>query len=166
MARLPTAATNFLELRKAEVQGIAQLSHRLGPDAARVGSIFGAKIRSERRGDAPTGSQNKSRPLRITTIPSVAGCTTGSLCPRCPYIRDEVLSLYSKPRFCLQGAHYSRCHESSVLWSTMCPRAQSRGVVKAKVGKVARERWFLLASTASFQRLAAHLPGLVCPYRQ
>src|SRR5215212_1252784 len=27
-------------------------------------------------------------------IPSVAGCTTGSLCPRCPYIRDEVLSLY------------------------------------------------------------------------
>jgi hypothetical protein len=28
------------------------------------------------------------------TIPSVAGCTTGSLYPRCPYIRDEVLSLY------------------------------------------------------------------------
>jgi hypothetical protein len=27
-------------------------------------------------------------------IPSVAGCTTGSLCPWCPYIRDEVLSLY------------------------------------------------------------------------
>ena len=27
-------------------------------------------------------------------IPSVAGCTTGSLCPRCPYIRDKVLSLY------------------------------------------------------------------------
>ena len=27
-------------------------------------------------------------------IPSVAGCTTGSLCPRCPYIQDEVLSLY------------------------------------------------------------------------
>ena len=27
-------------------------------------------------------------------IPSVAGCTTGSLNPRCPYIRDEVLSLY------------------------------------------------------------------------
>jgi hypothetical protein len=28
-------------------------------------------------------------------IPSVAGCTTGPLCPRCPYIiRDEVLSLY------------------------------------------------------------------------
>jgi hypothetical protein len=27
-------------------------------------------------------------------IPSVVGCTTGSLCPRCPYRRDEVLSLY------------------------------------------------------------------------
>jgi len=27
-------------------------------------------------------------------IPSVAGCTTGSPCPRCPYRRDEVLSLY------------------------------------------------------------------------
>ena len=27
-------------------------------------------------------------------IPSVAGCTTGSLYPRCPYTRDEVLSLY------------------------------------------------------------------------
>src|SRR5829696_1635388 len=27
-------------------------------------------------------------------IPSVAGCTTGSLNPRCPYRRDEVLSLY------------------------------------------------------------------------
>jgi len=27
-------------------------------------------------------------------IPNVAGCTTGSLCPRCPYIKDEVLSLY------------------------------------------------------------------------
>jgi hypothetical protein len=35
-------------------------------------------------------------------IPSVAGCTTGSLCPRCPYTRDEVLSLYSKPRSCLR----------------------------------------------------------------
>ena len=45
-------------------------------------------------GDAPTGSQNKSRPLRIMTIPSVAGCTTGSLYPRCPCIRDEVQSLY------------------------------------------------------------------------
>src|SRR5215203_1780852 len=41
----------------------------------------------------------KNRPLRITMIPSVAGCTTGSLCPRCPHIRDEVLSLYSKPKF-------------------------------------------------------------------
>jgi hypothetical protein len=28
-------------------------------------------------------------------IPSVAGCTTGSLCPRCPSIWDRVLSLYS-----------------------------------------------------------------------
>ena len=27
-------------------------------------------------------------------IPSVAGCTTGSLYPGCPYTRDEVLSLY------------------------------------------------------------------------
>jgi hypothetical protein len=35
-------------------------------------------------------------------IPSVAGCTTGSLCPRCPYIRDEVLSLYTKPSCCLR----------------------------------------------------------------
>ena len=34
------------------------------------------------------------------------------------------------------------------------------------MGEVARERWLLLASTASFQRLAAYLPGLVCPYRQ
>ena len=34
------------------------------------------------------------------------------------------------------------------------------------MGKVARERWLLLASTESFQRLAAYLPGLVCPYRQ
>ena len=99
-------------------------------------------------------------------IPSVAGCTTGSLCPRCPYIRDEVLSLYSKPRFCLQGAHYSRCDESSLFWSTMCPRAPSKVAVKAKVGKVAGARWLLLASKESFQRLAAYLPGLVCPYRQ
>ena len=45
-------------------------------------------------GDAPTESQNKNRPQRITMIPSVAGCTTGSLYPRCPYRRDEVLSLY------------------------------------------------------------------------
>jgi len=35
-------------------------------------------------------------------IPTVAGCTTGSLCPRCPYIRDEVLSLYTKPSCCLR----------------------------------------------------------------
>ena len=27
-------------------------------------------------------------------IPTVAGCTTGSLSPRCPYIWDRVLSLY------------------------------------------------------------------------
>jgi hypothetical protein len=100
-------------------------------------------------------------------IPSVAGCTTGSLYPRRPYIRDEVLSLYSKPCFCLQGAHYSRCDESSVLHSTMCPKAQSMGVVMTSMEKVARSRWFSLASTkVSFQRLAAYLPGLVCPYRQ
>ena len=38
--------------------------------------------------------------------------------------------------------------------------------VKRTMGKEARARWFLLAFTASFQRLAAYLPGLVCPYRQ
>jgi hypothetical protein len=58
-------------------------------------------------------------------IPSVAGCTTGSLCPRCPYIQDEVLSLYSKPRFCLRWPHYSRWHGTSVLHSTMCPKAHN-----------------------------------------
>ena len=99
-------------------------------------------------------------------IPSVAGCTTGSLYPRCPYIRDEVLSLYSKPRFWLRGPRYSRCRKSSVLQSTMCPKARSTVVAKRARGKVAGERWVLLASTASFLRLAAHLPGLVRPYRQ
>src|SRR5215207_4157913 len=53
----------------------------------------GEKIRSGRRG-VPRPDPKQNRPLRIVMIPSVAGCTTGSLCPRCPYIQDEVLSLY------------------------------------------------------------------------
>src|SRR5215213_4812379 len=48
----------------------------------------------------------------------------------------------------------------------MCPKARSMLVVMPNMGKVARERWVSLASTVSIQRLAACLPGLVCPYRQ
>jgi hypothetical protein len=39
------------------------------------------------------------------------------------------------------------------------------GVVQRIVGKVARTL-VSLASSVSLQRLAAYLPGLVCPYRQ
>src|SRR5215208_3926286 len=39
-------------------------------------------------------------------------------------------------------------------------------VAKLSMGKVARECAGLLASTLRFQRLAAWLPGLACPYRQ
>src|SRR5829696_7328652 len=39
-------------------------------------------------------------------------------------------------------------------------------IVKLSMGKVARECAGLLASTLRFKRLAAYLPGLVCPYRQ
>src|SRR5215217_33837 len=62
--------------------------------------------------------QNKNRPPRIAMIPSVAGCTTGSLSPRCPHIRDEVLSLYSKPRFWSVEAILSS-NEPNI----QCPRA-------------------------------------------
>ena len=48
----------------------------------------------------------------------------------------------------------------------MYPKTRKRLVVKACMGEVASARWLLLACTASFQRLAAYLPGLVCPYRQ
>ena len=49
-------------------------------------------------------------------IPSVAGCTTGSLCPRCPYIRDEVLSLY-------QDEVLSEGDVNSVGPKILCPTA-------------------------------------------
>src|SRR5215204_1828752 len=49
-------------------------------------------------------SHDKNRPSRITMIPGVAGCTTGSLCPRCPNKKDEVLSLY-QAEFLSTGKH-------------------------------------------------------------
>src|SRR5215203_2946318 len=48
----------------------------------------------------------------------------------------------------------------------MCCIAHNVSVDTGILEEVARARWFLLASTVSVQRLAAHLPGLVCPYRQ
>jgi hypothetical protein len=40
------------------------------------------------------------------------------------------------------------------------------GGVKRSMGKVVRENAGFLPSTPRFRRLAAWLPGLVCPYRQ
>jgi hypothetical protein len=92
--------------------------HQRGP--------VGEKIRSGRRGGCPDQIlKQKPASKDHVVIPSVAGCTTGYLCPRCPYRRDEVLSLYSKPRFCLRWPHYSRWHGTSVLHSTMCPKAHN-----------------------------------------
>ena len=48
----------------------------------------------------------------------------------------------------------------------MYPKARNIVAVKRTMGKVARARWLMLASTVSLQRLAAYLPGPVCPYRQ
>src|SRR5215207_4630311 len=62
-------------------------------------------------------SHDKNRPQDHKVIPNVAGCTTGSLCPRCPYIRDEVLSLY-KAEFLYTGTHLN-CGGLEVL----CPTA-------------------------------------------
>src|SRR5829696_301157 len=51
---------------------------------------------------------------RLPPLLAVAGCTIDSLCPRCPYIRDEVLSLYSKPSFCLRWDTNSKWTVGSV----------------------------------------------------
>jgi len=72
-------------------------------------------------------------------IPSVAGCTTGSLCPRCPYIQDEVLSLYQAEFLSTVGILIA----NGPL--VQCPRALCAAkhitiaVVKLCMGKVARE---------------------------
>src|SRR5215203_6772803 len=46
------------------------------------------------------------------------------------------------------------------------PQSTKNSCCKAYNRRWWLERWFLLASSANFQRLAASLPGLVCPYRQ
>src|SRR5829696_1584594 len=45
----------------------------------------------------------QNRLLRIALIPSVAGCTTGSLCPRCPYTGRSSKPLLSQVFVC--GGH-------------------------------------------------------------
>jgi hypothetical protein len=75
-------------------------------------------------------------------IPSVAGCTTGSLCPRCPYRRDEVLSLY-QAEFLSEVQTNKRRPEKAVLHSTMCSESRKTLVIKRTIGKVARARWVL-----------------------
>jgi hypothetical protein len=48
---------------------------------------------------------------------------------------------------------------------TMCPKAQSIVAIRAYGGEGGqRTLGIVSASTVSFQRLAAYLPGLECPY--
>jgi hypothetical protein len=63
----------------------------------------------------PRPDPKQNRPLRIVMIPSVAGCTTGSLCPRCPYLRDEVLSLYQAEFLSTVGILIVNGHRFSTL---------------------------------------------------
>jgi hypothetical protein len=76
-------------------------------------------------------------------ILSVAGCTTGSLCPRCPYIRGEVLSLYQAEFMSTVGILVVNGPYVQYPWALCAAKHITMAIVNRSMGKVARERWFL-----------------------
>jgi hypothetical protein len=112
----------------------------------------------------------KTKPASMDhkAIPSVAGCTTGSLCPRCPYRRDEVRSLYSKPSFCLWLGIVTGMSSRFCTPAHFVPQSTDHsGCQSVRWGRWPENAGYCLRLYGvSFQRLAAYSPGLVCPYRQ
>src|SRR5215208_3844072 len=94
--------------------------------------------------------KTKTGHYRITMIPTVAGCTTGSLCPRCPYIRDEVLSLYQAEFLSTLATLLLVARRFSILENI------TRSVAQVPYRRGGLSTLVLLASTASFRRPAAH----------
>ena len=75
-------------------------------------------------------------------ILSVAGCTTGSLCPRCPYIRGEVLSLYQAEFKSTVGILKVNGPHVPYPWALCAAKHITMAVVNLGMGKVARVRRF------------------------
>ena len=96
-------------------------------------------------GGCPDRIQKQETGLqRSRAIPGVAGCTTSSLCPRCPYKRDEVLSLYLKPSFLLIGEDNNGNGHLVLYPVALCATKHINiAIITPSIGKVDRAGQFL-----------------------